>query len=469
MLHRLRAESAAVPTSVRGRRQQRVSATSTVAPADAFALLITGTANAGTAACTLGKNGLKNFLDMRAAPAAFDPGQVFRDVQTGATGTCGRKTTSSRSPLAGRTISTIFSLSAISVIQPNAAESKMPSADPLTPVVPPQRMHPLFKTLLTAPGWESARIMIMEVAREFDDPDGNFVEQFQTSGFDARIWELFLSAWLNECHADVSRVHPRPDFQVELRSFRFFVEAATINPSPKFPPPVNSILGAEADMRDSQIGTYAIRIGGVLFSKLQKNYTTLPHVTGHPLIIAIEDFSDEKSLYRGSASLWQYLYGIRGFWYYDHTGKLVISEVPIVEHIRGSKRIPSGFFYQPGAESISAVLFGNTGTLPKFNRMGYLKGYGRNTGVRMFRVGTCHDPDPDAAEPAVFQFEVGDPQAPVETWGEGLELFHNPRAINPMPHDLLPVAYHFVENGGVQHFLPDFHPYGSRTVITIPK
>jgi len=32
----------------------------------------------------------------------------------------------------------------------------------------------------------------------FEDADGNFVEQFQTTGFDPRLWELYLFATFTE-------------------------------------------------------------------------------------------------------------------------------------------------------------------------------------------------------------------------------------------------------------------------------
>jgi hypothetical protein len=40
--------------------------------------------------------------------------------------------------------------------------------------------------------YNPAKEMIEEISNEFEDKDGNFVQQFQTTGFDARLWELFL-------------------------------------------------------------------------------------------------------------------------------------------------------------------------------------------------------------------------------------------------------------------------------------
>jgi len=54
-----------------------------------------------------------------------------------------------------------------------------------------------------------------------------------------------------------------------------------------------------------------IRFGSPLYSKLQKRYWDLPHVTGHPLVFAIADFHDDQSMLWSSTSLIDYLYGFR--------------------------------------------------------------------------------------------------------------------------------------------------------------
>jgi hypothetical protein len=53
--------------------------------------------------------------------------------------------------------------------------------------------------------------------------DGNFVEQFQTRGFDARIWELYLFAAFREMNYGIERVHAVPDFECVNPLARFAV------------------------------------------------------------------------------------------------------------------------------------------------------------------------------------------------------------------------------------------------------
>lgn len=65
----------------------------------------------------------------------------------------------------------------------------------------------------------------------FEDVDGNFVEQFQTTAFDARFSELYLFALLTEQQMIFDRSHHAPDFVCEGLDGDLFVESVTVNPS----------------------------------------------------------------------------------------------------------------------------------------------------------------------------------------------------------------------------------------------
>jgi hypothetical protein len=60
------------------------------------------------------------------------------------------------------------------------------------------RRHQHFEHLTTGDGYSPALGIIRELMHYFDDADGNFVEQFQTTAFDARLWELYLYALFTE-------------------------------------------------------------------------------------------------------------------------------------------------------------------------------------------------------------------------------------------------------------------------------
>ncbi|GAA0739679.1 hypothetical protein LRH25_30710 [Ideonella azotifigens] len=132
-------------------------------------------------------------------------------------------------------------------------------------------------------------------------------------------------------------------------------------------------------------------------------------------------------------------------------------------HEYNGKVIPSGFFLQPGAENISAVLFSASGTISKFNRMGKLAGFGLpNQTIRRF--GVRHDHDPNAVLPKGFMHVV-EQGSVTESWAEGLSMFHNPSATHPVDPDMFPgIAHYSLVGGQVRSILPEFHPYSSFTL-----
>jgi hypothetical protein len=66
------------------------------------------------------------------------------------------------------------------------------------PILPQEKQHPDFVTLATSVGYSPAKGILAEIAYTFEDPDGNYIEQFQGNGYDARLWELYLYAVLHE-------------------------------------------------------------------------------------------------------------------------------------------------------------------------------------------------------------------------------------------------------------------------------
>lgn len=305
--------------------------------------------------------------------------------------------------------------------------------------------------------------------KHYVDVDGNFVEQFQSTAFDARIWELYLYAALLEMGLFVSKDHEAPDFEVKGRHGKAFIEAVIVGPSPKDPPLARDEHGmpelrSPEAVRELLKTRIPIRFGSALFSKLNrpKPYWELEHVAGHSLIFAVADFHEDQSMTWTSPALLEYLYGVTHDFTFDDSGKLVISPMKIETHEYNGKVIPSGFFLQPGAEHVSAVLFSASGTISKFNRMGKLAGFGLPNQI-ITRIGVRHDHDPNASLPKGFMHVVQQGSV-TETWAEGLSMFHNPSAAHPVDPDLFPgIAHHVLAGGQVRSLLPEFHPYTSFT------
>jgi hypothetical protein len=319
--------------------------------------------------------------------------------------------------------------------------------------------------------------MFRRVLAEFPDADGNFIEQFQTTGFDARTWEVALYAYFLSVGFEIDRDAAAPDFICRLLNDVVAVEATTANPSGGGVTPT-TMEGLKRRAEEPSVETLRriehempIRLGSALFSKLNRRYWELDHVAGRPIVFAIQSFSSDDALQFGDVGLAAYLYGLWATSSRTLSGDLIVQSTPLVEHRVGDKIIPSNFFGQPETEHISAVLFGNTGTFPKFGRMGLQDGLEAGD-LQMLRFGWCYDHDPNASEPLWFAYDVEERprrwRLP-ETWGEGMAMFHNPRASVPVREALFPgIAHHQLEDGQVTATVPRFHPFISLTWTVAP-
>ena len=338
--------------------------------------------------------------------------------------------------------------------------------DLFTPIVADKKLHPFFLRLRDEPSFSSAKEIIAEMAPHFVDIDGNYVEQFQSTGFDARLWELYLNAYLVEEALFFDREHYAPDFLVKKFGKTVAIEAVIVGRKTAVTDEtINRPIEAMSpeELMEKTRDEMPIKFGSPLFSKLKKEYWKLDHVAGNPLVIAIADFHDNQSMTWSGTALLQYLYGVRHDFHRDDEGNLIISPLKIETHQVGDKVIPSGYFFQPDAENISAILFTAGGTISKFNRMVKQAGFG-SASVIMHRAGTYHDHDPNASLPKMFGYEVN--ETCQETWAEGVSMFHNPNALYPVPRELFPsIAHHRFDDGQIVSDLPEFHTYASQTFM----
>ncbi len=287
----------------------------------------------------------------------------------------------------------------------------------------------------------------------YEDVDGNFLEQFQTVAFDARLWELYIFATFNELGYAFDREFEAPDFLCISPLGRFFIEATTVNPSD---PRVN--LG---DMTQKEYYREYVpkKFGSALYSKLKKRYWEKDHVKDHPLIFAIQDFHEWQSMSWSLYGLSEFLFGARKIKQINGVGAVEFVTEKIDYHF--GETVTSGFFSFKDAENISCVIANPGGTIAKFNRIGLQAGFGEGK-TTIVRGGFCLKVD-DLPQP--FTYIVGENDY-TETWVEGLTVFHNPKALNPLPFDSIPGAAHFfIENGELLGHTPDFHPIGSTSFV----
>jgi hypothetical protein len=337
-----------------------------------------------------------------------------------------------------------------------------------TPVVAAHKLDPAFVRIATSEQFSPARALMEAMMPYYTDIDGNFVEQFQTVGFDSRFWELYNFALLNEQKFNFDRGYNAPDFVCSGLYQDIFVEAVTVGPTRHGSLVVEQLPGSSTNVHEYLTQYMPIKWAGALTAKLQKKYWTLSHVIGKPVVFAIQDFHLPRAMTFTATTLVPYLYGRAATAVYDATDKLHVRTSRVLEHRWGTKVIQSGFFDLPAARWISAVLQNPTATISKFNRMARLAKLGSMT-VKMWRFGTAYRDDPNAAHPVRFFHDVDDPSYR-ETWTQGLNVYHNPNALFPLDPGLFEGAmHHRLEGDDVVHSIPQFHPYSSETIMVVPQ
>jgi len=341
--------------------------------------------------------------------------------------------------------------------------------DFFTPVYDDAKLNPNFLRMLREETFSPALGIIEPMMRWHTDVDGNFVEQFQTAGFDQRIWELYLFAVFNELGYQIDNKYDVPDFIAHNLFGSVAVEAVTVGPTriggKIVPPP--SIENEEERLR--YLHDYMpIKFGSALYSKMKKKYWEREQIKDLPFLLAIHDFSSPRSMVYTRTALERYVFGYEHGWSKNKDGELKVIPKKVKEHRWGEKVIPSGFFNLPDSEQVSGILFSNSGTISKFNRMGILNGFGTGK-VLSIREGTKMNHDPNATMPQYFRVVVNS-AGYEETWTEGISVLHNPNALRPLDPDTLPGAAHlFIQDDGqlVSH-TPDFFPFGSVTQNIAP-
>lgn len=332
-----------------------------------------------------------------------------------------------------------------------------------------QPLHPAFVSLTELEGYSPARSIIEPMMRWYEDTDGNFIEQFQTTGFDARIWELYLFAVITEAGFAIDRTSAVPDFTCWGLRGEFCVEATTVNPSPD-----SSVMSLPRAKNEQEMlavlrDYLPIKFSGPLTTKLDKRYWEKPNAKGKPLVFAIQDFHAPMSMTYSRGALPTYLYGYEYEAVFESNGTLRIVPKEVTSHEWNGKIVPSGFFKLERSENVSAVIFNANATISKFNRMGMLTGFGSKR-VRMSRSGIAVDLDPNASEPVAFELDVNDPEYQ-ENWIEGMDVYHNPWAKYPLSEHMLPGAahHHLRKDGQIFSNIPEWQPLSSTTSIYVDK
>lgn len=297
--------------------------------------------------------------------------------------------------------------------------------------------EPGFIQLANSPFHAGARRMIEDLYRQMGGASKRFRADFRGKGFHARLFELACFAYLREYGFTIDGWHDRPDFLVSKGEVKLAIEATVASPSDGADRDisVSNLYPAPPDrLLDLARNIHPKRIDGVLTRKTKKSYQALSHCHGRAIVLMV------SPLYEAGSNL--------------------IPDYSLIEFLMSKE---DGFFTRSGTEHISAVLYCPPFGVSRFFRLapeGLPKGMTVSRGGIMWtKTGNRH-----------FQFIVGEPGAPVETWSEGITLFQNPRAAVKLADDALPVSSVIVSRSGrLIRRVKGFHPLSIFMSATIGK
>lgn len=291
--------------------------------------------------------------------------------------------------------------------------------------------------------------MMNDLMGRMGDPNGNFVRDFQSAGFHSRLFELSSFAYLEHAKLAIDRSFEAPDFLASGRGLDIAVECVTANPPTGQATDISlremSPL-SEEEVFEKVSREVPKRMTKILNRKLAHGYHEMPQCRGKPLVLMVAPFFEAGSVFYNDDALFYPLFG-----------------APDPEF----EAVPP-FFQRPEAAPISAVLYCNPFTVPKFLRLAI--DHGALGAPRLVRHGKCYVARKDDYSLEEFIYVVGSKGAPKETWGEGVTIFENPNADVPLPRDFLPASSHFsVREGYVYREVRGFHPVVSVTQIEIAR
>lgn len=296
------------------------------------------------------------------------------------------------------------------------------------PAVPPDRFHPAFARLF-ADAKECDKEVLADWAKEFVDRDGKFVKEFQTT-FDSSFWEIYLHAVFKELGMKCDFQWKRPDFCIS--SPIPFVIEATVALHAQGTTTVTETKPVEMPEDFNAFNRQAIiRLSNSVHSKYKKyqeSYSGLAHVAGKPFVLAITAF-DRPHFYlqaqRAVEALLYRAYVDEETYLREHPNRdvpLKAQDLPFVMKDSGEK-LPLGVFCDASMAGISAIIQSSAATWSKVRAM---------------------SGDPDVMIEAIYENRADGGQdvfrGPngryTESVLDGLRIYHNPHATNPLDPSL---------------------------------
>jgi hypothetical protein len=279
--------------------------------------------------------------------------------------------------------------------------------DLFTPVVAADKLHQNFARTLDQSA-AGVREVLTGWAQGFQDRDGKFVREFQTT-YNSSFWELYLFAVLKQLGTRVDFSFDAPDFVCpdQAMAIEAVIASHAQDDVPEWEKTIEGIVGMDTD----QAYAFSIsRLANALANKSDaflKRYATLPQMQGRSYVVAVSNYGTQDFNMIGDVPMQWLLY--------DHL------DLEAVIKPNGST-IELGWFKDDRYAHISAVMYSALGTFGKARALG------KDEGEYVFhaiRIRNNTEPLQIIASKADYS----------ETLTDGLRLFINPHATVPLSID----------------------------------
>lgn len=182
----------------------------------------------------------------------------------------------------------------------------------------------------------------------------------------------------------------------------------------------------------------------------------------YPFVLAIADFHGIMSMTWTFPAIVSALYGIDQTIEVDENNNPRLKTINGLNYFKKNGTAISPLFSSKDFENVSAVLFSPCGTISKFNRMGIQAGFGISGFSTLVQVKTCYNHFENAFFPNLIMEPITEDSH--ETWADGIQFFHNPRALRPLDPNLFPSAgHHFFKEGQLYSQIPKDHMISTTT------
>lgn len=301
------------------------------------------------------------------------------------------------------------------------------------PIVAEDKQHKNFASIIKL-SKQADRIELIRWCNGFPDRDNKFVKEFQTT-FNSSFWEIYLYALFRELDFKMDWSYASPDFLLEYQTQtnRVIVEATiAANALGKTPEWEREIL-EENTVRFKKMNVESIiRLSNSIASKHQKykkTYSKLSHVNSNPFVLAVAPFEQPNFNLQLDIPIMALLY----HYYIDEdayndnphlypNGPPKVS-LGSVEKDNGSK-VKLGLFEDASHSDISAIILSTTATWGKVEAM--------SSEAHHRHISTVWWSDKESKP--IFKSSTTDSYS--ENIKDGLYVFHNPFAKNPVESDM---------------------------------